>query len=253
MTVATPNGRRTAFGTRARAGHLLSQGLLQYAYQPGVVVLALPRGGVPVAHEVARALSVPLDVLVVRKLAHPDHPELALGAIGKPGIRMLNRTVIQHHALSSALVEAITARERLELDRHEGLYRFGRPPLRVAGLTVILVDDGVATGEPVRAAIAVLRHSRPHRIIVAVPVLAQTVEKEIRRAADELVTLVTAENLGSLSRWYADDLPTADEDVCRLLAVPAHAGFDPGSPAAVERIGHSPLSPATARLGPRPS
>jgi len=158
------------FQDRHEAGRVLASRLMTYANRPDVIVLALPRGGVPVGYEVARALNVPLDVFVVRKLGVPGHPELAMGAIASGGVRVLNEDVVRTLGIPEQLINAVTALEQQELERREREYRDGRPPLDVRRRTVILVDDGLATGSSMRVAAEALRAKQPARIVVAVPV-----------------------------------------------------------------------------------
>jgi predicted phosphoribosyltransferase len=182
-----------------------------------VSVLALPRGGVPVALEVARALDAPLDVFVVRKLGLPGHEELAMGAIATGGVRVLNREVIDVHGVPPALIAAVGARENEELRRRERRYRGQRPPPDVRGRTVILVDDGLATGSTMRAAVLALRRLEPARIVVAVPVGDATTCEEFAADADEVVCARTPEPFGAVGLWYDDFSQTTDEEVRELL------------------------------------
>lgn len=209
------NGR---FADRAEAGQLLAGRLSGYANRPGVVVLALPRGGVPVAYEVARALRAPLDVFLVRKLGTPGHEELAMGAIASGGVRVLNATVVRELGLPSAEIDRVAAREQEELERRERAYRDGRPPAGVRGRTVILVDDGLATGSTMRAAVRALRREGPSRIVVAVPVSAPQACDELGGEADEIVCLMTPEPFMAVGLWYRDFTPTTDDEVRDLLA-----------------------------------
>ena len=171
---------------RREAGRVLGERLAGLAGQPDLLVLGLPRGGVPVAWEVARRLGAPLDVFVVRKLGFPGHEELAMGAIASGGVRVLNAEVIAY-GVSGAQIEQVTEKERRELERREQLFRGDRPPMRVADRTVVLVDDGLATGSTMRAAVRALRQERAGRIIVAVPVAAPSVCAEMKAEADELL------------------------------------------------------------------
>ncbi len=205
------------FHNRMEAGQLLARQLLPYANRPDVLVLGLPRGGVPVAFEVARALRAPLDTLVVRKLGVPGQEELAMGAIASGGSRVLNPEVVQELGIPQEIIEAITAREQQELDRRERRFRGNRPELDVRGRTVILVDDGLATGATMRAAIAALRQQQPARIIMAVPAAPPPVCRELGAAADEAICLLTPEPFLGVGRWYDDFSPTTDEEVRSLL------------------------------------
>jgi putative phosphoribosyl transferase len=208
----------TPFRDRADAGQQLAARLTAYAGQPDMLVLALPRGGVPVAHEVARALPAPLDVFLVRKLGVPGHEELAMGAIASGGVRVLNRDVVEGLNIPEHVVEAVTARETEELERRERLYRGDRPFPAVAGGSVILVDDGLATGATMRAAVAALRQQGPARLVVAVPVAAVPTCAAFRREVDEIVCLLTPEPFLAVGHWYDDFSPTTDEEVHALLA-----------------------------------
>jgi putative phosphoribosyl transferase len=182
------------------------------------VVFALPRGGVPVAFEVARVLDAPLDVFLVRKLGVPGHEELALGAIAQGGVRVLNAEVVRSLDIAPDTIEAVAAREGEELARRERAYRDDRPPLEVAGRTVILVDDGLATGASMRAAVAALRAAAAARIVVAVPVAAPETCDAVRAEVDEIVCAVTPEPFYAVGFWYADFAQTTDAKVHDLLA-----------------------------------
>ncbi|HEY7355632.1 MAG TPA: phosphoribosyltransferase [Ktedonobacterales bacterium] len=205
------------FHNRTEAGRLLSRRLLPYANRPDVLVLGLPRGGVPVAFEVARALRAPLDTLVVRKLGVPGQEELALGAIASGGSRVLNPEVVQGLDIPQWMIADITAREQHELERRERRYRGNRPELDVRGRMVILVDDGLATGATMRAAIAALRQQHPARVVMAVPVAPPPICRELRAVADEAICLLTPEPFLGVGRWYDDFAPTTDEEVRSLL------------------------------------
>src|SRR5438128_166939 len=191
------------FRNRADAGrHLAAR--LRYVANPDAVVLALPRGGVPVAFEVARALRAPLDIFLVRKLGVPGHEELAMGAIATGGVRVLNEDVVLALQISDDLLDAIAAKEQVELERRERAYRGDRLPPEVRGRTVILVDDGLATGSTMRAAVAALRQQRPARIVVAVPVGAPETCEEFQTEADEAVCAHTPEPFYAVGLWYTD-------------------------------------------------
>ena len=205
------------FHNRMEAGQLLARRLLPYANRSDVLVLGLPRGGVPVAFEVARALRAPLDMLVVRKLGVPGQEELALGAIASGGSRVLNPEVVQGLDIPQWMIEDITAREQQELARRERRYRGNRPELDVRGRMVILVDDGLATGATMRAAIAALRQQHPARVVMAVPGAPPPVCRELRAVADEAICLLTPEPFLGVGRWYDDFAPTTDEEVRSLL------------------------------------
>lgn len=183
----------------------------------GPVVLGLARGGVPVAAEVARALAAPLDVLVVRKLGVPGHPELAMGALGPGGVRVLNDDVVRALGITAQVVDAVTAAEAAELRRREHLYRGGLPPPDVAGREVLLVDDGLATGASMRAAVAAARSWAAHRVVVAVPTGARQACADLARVADEVVCAATPEPFHSVGDWYRDFAQTTDEEVGALL------------------------------------
>ena len=205
------------FRDRVQAGQVLSQKLKAYADRADVMVLALPRGGVPVALEVARLLHAPLDVFLVRKLGTPGQEELAMGAIASGGIRVLNDEVVESLHVPERVIDSVTARELRELARRERLYREGRPPLDVTDRTVILVDDGLATGSTLRAAVAALRQARPKRLVVAVPLAAAPTCRDLRGEVDELVCLQTPEPFYSVGFWYEDFSQTSDEDIREML------------------------------------
>jgi putative phosphoribosyl transferase len=206
------------FRDRRDAGRILATYLRAYAGQPDVLVLALPRGGVPVGFEVATALGAPLDVFLVRKLGVPGHEELAMGAIASGGVQVPNPSVLHQLEIPAATLEAVAAREGRELERRERAYRDDRPPPVVAGRTVILVDDGLATGATMRAAVAALRLQHPARLVAAVPVGAPETCAELRREVDELVCVVTPDEFYAVGLWYKDFSPTTDADVRALLA-----------------------------------
>ena len=210
-------GARQRFADRAHAGRLLAERLRAYAGRDDVVVLGLPRGGVPVAYEIARALAAPLDVFLVRKLGVPGREEYALGAIATGGVRVLNRQLIESIGLPAEWLEAIDAKERRELDRRERAYRGDRPPPDLAGETVILVDDGLATGSTMLAAARAVRADDPARVVVAVPVGDPGVCEGLRSVADEVVCLLTPRPLGAVGLWYEDFGQTADGEVRNLL------------------------------------
>jgi erythromycin esterase-like protein/predicted phosphoribosyltransferase len=206
------------FRDRREAGRLLAEKLAAYANRPDVLVLALPRGGVPVAYEVARGLGAPLDVFVVRKLGVPGYEELAMGAIATGGVRVLNDQLVERLGIGEQAIEAIAARERQELERRERLYRGDRPPPDVRGRTVILVDDGLATGATMHAAIEALRQQNPARIVVAVPTASPEACEEMKEKADDVICAITPEPFHAVGRWYQDFSQTADEEVGILLA-----------------------------------
>lgn len=206
------------FRDRNEAGRKLADRLAAYANYPNAMVLALPRGGVPVAFEVAEALNLPLDIFVVRKLGLPGHEEFAIGAIASGGARVLNQDLIHQLSLSAETIEHIVAREQRELERRERIYRGQRPMLDVRDRTIIIVDDGLATGSSMRAAIAALRQKRPTKLIVAVPVGARETCSELEALADEAVCLETPENFSAVGLWYNDFSQITDEEVIDLLA-----------------------------------
>ncbi len=196
---------------------MLASQLEQYSRRPDALVLGLPRGGVPVAFEVASALHLPLDVMLVRKLGVPGQEELAMGAIASGGERILNTHVIEDLGIPPQIIEIVTARERQELERRERLYRGNLPCIKARGRTVILVDDGIATGATMRAAIRALRQAGAARIIVAVPVAPPQVYTDLRAEADEVICLMTPELFLGVGRWYRDFSPTTDDEVRSLL------------------------------------
>lgn len=211
------------FEDRAHAGRVLADLLRQYADQPDVLVLALPRGGVPVAYEVAQALHAELDVMVVRKLGVPGQEELAFGAIASGGVEVHNDDIIAQLGLSQEAIAQVAARERQELLRRERMYRANRPALQVAGRTVILIDDGVATGATMRAAIAALRQRGAARVVVAVPTVAQETAMELRLEVDDWVAALEPTYFYGVGRWYLDFSQTSDAQVIELLAQSADA------------------------------
>lgn len=205
------------FQHRTAAGRELAAELLAYAWRPDMLVLGLPRGGVPVAFEVARALHVPLDVLLVRKLGVPGQEELAMGAIASGGVRLLNREVVRALGISAHVIAAVTAREQQELTRREQFYRGDHPAPVVHGHRIILVDDGVATGATMRAAIAAVRHQRPAWLMAAIPVAAPSVCQALRAEVDELVCLLTPDTFLSVGAWYEHFPAISDQQVLHLL------------------------------------
>jgi erythromycin esterase-like protein/predicted phosphoribosyltransferase len=206
------------FLDRRDAGRRLAQKIAGYSNRPDVLVLALPRGGVPVAYEVARALNAPLDVFVVRKLGVPGYEELAMGAVATGGVRVLNNEIVEGLGIPASMIDAVAARERQELARRERLYRDGRPQPDVRGRTVILVDDGLATGATMHAAIEALRQQGPERIVVAVPTASPDTCEEMKRRADEVICAITPEPFHAVGRWYQEFSQTTDEEVRELLA-----------------------------------
>ena len=207
----------TLFRDRSEAGRVLAEKLKPYADRADVIVLALPRGGVPVGYEIAAALHAPLDVFLVRKLGLPGHEELAMGAIASGGVRVVNPDVVRPLQIPDEIIDRVAQQELRELERRERLYRGNRPPPEVHGRTVILVDDGLATGSTMRAAVAALRQQRPARIIVAVPVGAVETCAEFRSEADDIVCARTPEPFYAVGLWYGDFSQTTDDEVRELL------------------------------------
>jgi putative phosphoribosyl transferase len=205
------------FRNRAEAGQQLAKRLMKYAGRPDLLVLALPRGGVPVGYEVAQALNAPLDVFVVRKLGVPGHEELAMGAIASGGVRVVNGEVIESLRIPNEVIDAAAARELRELERRERAYRDDRPAPDVQGRTVILVDDGIATGSTMKAAIEALRQLEASRIVVAVPTAALSTAREMQRDVEELVAVMTPADFSGVGQWYEDFSQTTDEQVRDLL------------------------------------
>ena len=205
------------YNDRTDAGKQLAEQLAPYKDKADVMVLGLPRGGVPVAYEVASALHAPLDVYLVRKLGAPGQEELAMGAIATGGVMLLNHDMIRELGISDEIIRAISMREWQEMARREGLYRGDRPLPEVAGKTVILVDDGLATGFTMRAAIAALKKQGPARIVVAVPVAAAQTAADLSSEVDELVCLFTPDQFYAVGLWYGDFRPVTDEEVHTLL------------------------------------
>ena len=204
------------FRDRRDAGRRLAAELQAYADRPGVMVLALPRGGVPVGYEVARALGAPLDVFMVRKLGVPWHEELAMGALASGGVRVLDPDVIRETRVSEAQIAQVTADEQAELERRERQYRGNRPNPDVRGKTVIIVDDGLATGATMRAALQALGTLGPARLVVAVPVAPAETCAALRAIADEVVCVETPVGFAAVGSWYEDFSETTDEEVRRL-------------------------------------
>ncbi|MDE3132854.1 MAG: phosphoribosyltransferase [Acidobacteriota bacterium] len=217
-----PDGVAVArFADRRAAGRLLAAQLASFAGRDDVVVLALPRGGVPVAYEVVLALRAPLDLLLVRKLGVPGHEELAFGAIASGGVRVLNTDVLAEARLTSAQIEQITIAQQRELERREALYRGERPPLQLRGTTALIVDDGLATGATMRAAVAAVRRLDASPVVVA-PVAAPSTRAALARSADAIYCAITAEPFVAVGLWYEDFEPTSDEEVRELLDAAQH-------------------------------
>ena len=206
------------FRNRTDAGRQLAEKLAAYAHRPGVLVLALPRGGAPVGFEVARKLGAPLDVFLVRKLGVPGYEELAMGAVATGGVRVLNDEIVRGLGISEHEIDAAAARELQELARRQRLYRGDRPLPDIAGRTVILVDDGLATGATMRAAIAAVRQQQPARIVVAVPTASPDTCEALKAEADDVVCAMTPEPFLAVGHWYEDFTQTTDDEVRELLA-----------------------------------
>jgi predicted phosphoribosyltransferase len=209
---------KTQFFNRTEAGQFLAENLSSYANRDDVIVLGLPRGGVPVAAEVAKRLNAPLDVFVVRKLGLPGHSELAMGAIASGGVRVFNGEVVNALRIPDEVIDAVSTEEFVELERREKAYRAGLPSLDVEGKTVIVVDDGIATGSTMLAAVSALRQLSAARIVVAAPVIAASACREIQRQADEVVAVMIPERFYAVGQWYEDFSQTSDEEVRDLLA-----------------------------------
>jgi predicted phosphoribosyltransferase len=207
----------TRFHDRVDAGRRLAGELTEYSGKSDVLVLALPRGGVPVAYEVAQALDAPLDVFLVRKLGVPGHEELAMGAIATGGVRVLNDSVIEMLHVPDRVIDAVAEKEQRELERRETEYRGDRPDPQVRGRTVILVDDGLATGSTMRAAAEALKHEGAERLVVAVPVAPPETCEAFRSEVDEIVCAITPEPFYGVGMWYEDFSQTTDEEVRALL------------------------------------
>jgi predicted phosphoribosyltransferase len=211
------------FRNRREAGQVLASLLAGYRGHPDVVVLGLPRGGVPVAYEIATALHAPLDVMVVRKLGVPGHEELAMGAIASGGVQVVNEDVVRHLGLTPSILASVATIEQQELARREHAYRGERSSVPVEGRTVIMVDDGLATGSTMRAAVAALRRRDPDRIVVAVPVAAPETCEDLKREVDDIVCAITPTPFYGVGEWYEEFDQTRDEEVRDLLerAAPA--------------------------------
>lgn len=223
------------FFDRREAGGELARRLEAYAHQPDVIVLALPRGGVPVAFEVAQALGAPLDVFVVRKLGAPGRPELAMGAVAPGGVWLVNEAVMDGLGISEAEFQRELRQQERELARREQLYRGELRRNAVSGKTVIVVDDGLATGSTMRVAVRALRAQRPRHLVVAVPVAPRSMLLQIEREVDEVVCLIASEEFASVGQWYVDFSQTTDGEVCELLEAAA-------------RVHDSVLPPTTERF-----
>jgi putative phosphoribosyl transferase len=211
-----------AFANRAQAGEYLARSLQAYANRPDVTLLGLPRGGVPVAYEVARKLNVPMDIMLVRKLGVPGQEELAFGAVAAGGVRVLNEDIVDMLDIPDDIIDTIATREQAELERREEAYREGRTPASVNDRTVILIDDGLATGSTMRAAVQALRAQHPRRIVVAAPVGSAETCMRLEEVADEVVCAHTPEPFFSVGAWYEDFSQTSDDEVRTLLNQAAH-------------------------------
>ena len=207
-----------AFTDRRHAGRVLASRLTKYAGRGDVIVLALPRGGVPVAYEVAAALGAPMDVFLVRKLGTPGHRELAMGAIASGGVRVVNEDVVQWYGISEAAIDRIAREEQEELERRERAYRDDRPAPDLTNRIVVLIDDGLATGSTMRAAVQAVRARCPARVVIAVPVGAPQTCAELAVSADEVICARMPEPFSAVGQWYRDFEQTTDEEVQQLLS-----------------------------------
>ena len=218
------------FADRRDAGVVLAGAFAMYRGRSDLVVLALPRGGVPVAYEVARFLEAPLDILVVRKLGAPGHPECAIGAIAGGGVTVLDEHFIATNRIPARVLEAIVQRERAEIVRRERAYRSSRPPVPIKGQVVIVVDDGLATGSTMRAAVLALRQQGPAGIVAAAPVGSWQACQALTEVADQVICPLTPEPFSAVGLWYDDFCETTDNDVRTVLAQPTTALAQPGAP-----------------------
>ena len=214
---------KPSFRDRLEAGSILAEHLTFYANKPDVIVLALPRGGVPVAAQVARRLHAPIDVFTVRKLGVPGHPELAMGAIATGGVRVINGDVINNLPITDQVIDDVTAIEFQELRRRERAYRDDLPPPEVEGKIVIVVDDGVATGSTMIAAVSALRQLKVARIVVATPIVAAATYDSLQKYADEVITVLRPYNFYGVGQFYEDFSQTTDDEVSELLTGPSAA------------------------------
>jgi putative phosphoribosyl transferase len=205
------------FEDRTQAGRLLGEALAEYAKRSDVIVLALPRGGVPVGFEVARMIDAPLDIILVRKLGTPGQEELAMGAIASGGVCVLNPDIVAVIDISQEAIEAVAATERQELERRERAYRGNKPPPTVENHCIILVDDGLATGASMLAAVSALRQRKPASIVVAIPVAPSDTVQRLKQEADDVVCLATPEPFSAVGRWYREFSQTSDDEVKSLL------------------------------------
>ena len=223
------NGMIHRFRDRAEAGRLLASELVRYVGHSEVLILALPRGGVPVAFEIARALHAPLDVFLVRKLGVPGREELAMGAVATGNVRILQSDVIEAFGIPQSIIEAVTAEELTEIARRERVYRGDRPSPEVRARTIVLVDDGLATGSTMRAAVAALKQQHPERITVAVPVAARGVCEEFEREVDEIICLRTPTSFYAVGLWYERFPQLTDEEVREFLRKAEESWASPNS------------------------
>lgn len=205
---------------RAEAGQILASKLKQYAKKPDVIILALPRGGVPVAYQVAKTLDLALDIFLVRKLGVPGQEELAMGAIASGGVRVLNHDIIEALQIPESIIDAVAAKEQRELERREKFYRQDASPIHVSNKTVILIDDGLATGATMRAAAQALMQQKAKKIVIAVPVAAESTCRELSQLVDEVVCVITPEPFYGVGYWYEDFSQTSDNEVIELLKKP---------------------------------
>lgn len=207
----------TQFENRAEAGQVMADKLRDYADRPDVLVLALPRGGVPVAYEVAKALHAPLDVFVVRKLGVPGHEEMAMGAIASGGVKMINEDVVQLLNIPDSVIDSVTAQEQRELERRDRAYRDDRPEPQIEGKTILLIDDGLATGATMHAAVRAVRQRSPARIVVAVPTASASTCDAFRAEVEDVICAITPEPFRAVGLWYKDFEQTKDAEVRHLL------------------------------------
>jgi predicted phosphoribosyltransferase len=205
------------FNDRTDAGRRLAKRLSEYANRPDVLILALPRGGVPVAFEVAKALNVKMDVFIVRKLGVPGNEELAMGAIASDNIRVLNEDIVRSFQIPQRVIDEVAADELRELERREHLYRGNRPKPNISGSTVILIDDGLATGATMRAAVAAVKTKNPAKVVIAVPTAAPDTCSAFGKEVDEVICVATPEPFYGVGAWYEDFSQTTDKEVCDLL------------------------------------